>query len=77
MDVSEALAGRKIDMMVREGDVLTDVVILAKAVQWNEVGEGQAAIVIACEGSLDWIQQLGLLEAALQVVRSRVTRTTD
>lgn len=69
MDFAEALGGRRIEIPVDEGDVLTEVIIIAKAVQWNEVGSGKAAVIIATEDNLDWIQQLGLIEAALQVIR--------
>lgn len=59
----ELLKDRDIDVSIEDGDVLVDVMVLAKVVQLDR--PGHAVVLVSSEGHLDWIAEGGLLHAAL------------
>lgn len=49
-----------------DGDMITDVVVIAKVVQ----ADGSVAVAVASGETTSWLDQLGLIGAAMQIERS-------
>lgn len=62
------------DLELKDNDQVTEALILAKIVDFNEGGTG---LGIGCTEGLDWIGQLGLLSAAERMVAKDLDRRDD
>lgn len=68
------LAGLDIAMDLHDGDLVANAVILAKVVGHD----GQVGVVIAASEGTSWLDQLGLVTAATQIIgSSEITNTDD
>jgi hypothetical protein len=55
-----------VTMQLREGDMVTDAVVIAKIVG----GDGTVAVGMGLSESSSWLDQLGLIAAAADLVRN-------
>jgi hypothetical protein len=70
--VGPILDGLGVTFDLDEDDLITEVVVVGKVSRMSE--SGGTSIVIGTNDGMDWISQLGLLEAARQVNLDGITR---
>ena len=63
-------AGELIDALnvtldIQDGDMVTDVVVLMK----NVLADGAVSVVVATSEATSWLEQLGLITAASDIIR--------
>ncbi|MGW9245738.1 hypothetical protein [Streptomyces badius] len=56
-----------------DGDLVTDALVILKILQ----PDGSIALSIAATDTRDWINQTGLLRAAIDISESRIRRDED
>jgi hypothetical protein len=59
------LDGLGVELDLDDDDLVTEVVVIAKVSRLSD--GGGTAVVIANSSGMDWVSQLGLIEAARQV----------
>lgn len=61
----ELLDALNVTLDIDDGDMVTDVVILAK----NVMADGEVSLIIGKSEATSWLEQLGLVYAASDIIR--------
>lgn len=70
---ADVLASQGVTLALEDGDLVSGAVVIART-----VGEdGQVALTIGTSDGLSWIDQLGMLHAALDIARPDTYDTSD
>lgn len=67
------LDGLGVSIDLADGDLVSDVVIIAKVID----SDGNVSVSISSNESLSWLDELGLISAASDVVRDQRYRLRD
>ena len=63
--LGEIIDGLELKMNMREGDLMSDVIVLAKVIE----ADGKVRMSSAASPSTDWITRLGLATTAYEIER--------
>jgi hypothetical protein len=71
--IGPILDGLGVTIDLAEGDLVSDAVVVAKVVD----SDGNVAVALSSNESLSWLDELGLISAASDVVRDQRYRRCD
>ena len=69
------LDGLGVELDLDDDDLLTEVVVIGKVSRMSD--GGGTSVVIAISKGMDWVSQLGLLEAARQVTGGNLAEADE